>query len=116
MRTARRILSSRKITNQNDSREHLIQNSIGGRKRVRGVLCTACNSTAGDGWDAEFARQLQPLSSLFAVSRQRGDGPSQVFTTVSGQQFAQRPTGQLTLARPSYEETETEAGTRISIS
>jgi 5-methylcytosine-specific restriction endonuclease McrA len=61
MRTRKCILCSVEITDENDSREHLIQHSIGGRKRIRGVLCNTCNSTAGDDWDAEFARQLQPL-------------------------------------------------------
>ena len=56
------------------------------------------------------------ISSLFAITRQRGDGPTQVFTTVSGRQFAKRPDGQLTIAGLSYQEIPTETGARISIS
>jgi HNH endonuclease len=110
------VLCPVEITDENDSREHIIQNAIGGRKQVKGVLCTNCNSTTGAEWDAEFARKLQPLSAFFAITRQRGDVPSQPVTTVSGQQFIRRSDGRMTLARPSYEEVQTDAGTRISIS
>jgi hypothetical protein len=110
------ILCPVEITDENESREHIIQNAIGGRKRVKGVLCTACNTTAGAGWDAEFARQLQPLSALFAITRQRGEVPPHLMTTPSGKQLVRRSDGQMTLARPSYKEVQTEAGPRISIS
>ena len=110
------ILCPVEITDENDSREHVIQNAIGGRKRVKGVLCMNCNSTTGGEWDAEFARQLQPLSAFFAITRQRGEVPPQRLTTVSGQQFIRRSDGQMTLARPSYEEVQTDSGARISIS
>lgn len=110
------ILCRVEITDENDSREHLIQNAIGGRKRVKGVLCTSCNSTTGREWDSELARQLQPLSSFFAITRQRGEIPPQPLATVSGQQFIRRPDGQMTVARPCYEEVQTDAGTQISIS
>lgn len=109
------ILCPVEITDENDFREHVIQNAIGGRKRVKGVLCTNCNSTTGAEWDAEFARQLQPLSAFFSIIRQRGEVPPQPVTTVSGQQFIRRSDGQMTLARPSYEEVQTDAGPRISI-
>jgi hypothetical protein len=111
------ILCPVEITDENDSREHVIQNAIGGRKQVKGVLCTKCNNITCKEWDAEFARQLQPLSAFFAITRQRGEIPPQLLTTVfSGQQFIRRPDGQLTLARPSYEEVQTDSGTQISIS
>ena len=110
------ILCDCVITDANHSREHVIPNSIGGRKRVRGVLCKTCNATAGDEWDAEFARQLSPLSSMFGITRDRGEVPPQLLTRMSGQQLVRRSDGQLTLARPIYEEAKTESGVRISIS
>jgi HNH endonuclease len=116
MRTRKCILCSIEITGGNDSREHLIQNSIGGRKRVRGVTCKTCNSATGEEWDAEFARQLQPLSAFFSITRQRGEVPPHLLTTVSGQEFIRRSDGQMTVARPSYEEAQTDGGVRISIS
>jgi hypothetical protein len=109
------ILCPVEITDENDSREHVIANAIGGRKRVRGLLCKACNQTTGDSWDVELARQLQPLSSFFGIKRQRGALPSQIVTAVSGNQYARRPNGQLTLAGPVYEEIKTDSESRILI-
>jgi AraC-like DNA-binding protein len=110
------ILCLVEITDDNDSREHIIANAIGGRKRVSGLLCKPCNDTAGDSWDAELARQLQPLSSFFGIKRQRGALPTQIVTAVSGNQYARRPDGQLTLAEPVYQEIKTGTETRIVIS
>jgi len=109
------ILCPAEITEANDSYEHIILNAIGGRKRVRGLLCKPCNQTTGDSWDAELARQLQPLSSFFGIKRQRGPLPTQIVTAVSGNQYARRRDGQLTLAGPVYEEIKTNAETRILI-
>jgi hypothetical protein len=109
------ILCAAEITDENDSREHVIPNAIGGRKQARGLLCKPCNETTGDSWDAELARQLQPLSSFFGIKRQRGALPTQIVTAVSGNQYARRPDGQLTLARPVYEEIKTDTETRIAI-
>jgi hypothetical protein len=110
------IVCDRDITDANDSREHIIPNSIGGRKRVKGVICLACTGTTGDGWDAEFARQLAPLNSMFSIKRDRGVVPPQLLTTISGRKLVRRSDGQLTLAEPIYQETPTETGIRISIS
>jgi hypothetical protein len=109
------ILCAAEITDEDDSREHVIPNAIGGRKQARGLLCKPCNETTGDSWDAELARQLQPLSSFFGIKRQRGALPTQIVTAVSGNQYARRPDGQLTLARPVYEEIKTDTETRIVI-
>ena len=94
---------SQLITKLNDSREHLILQAAGGRKRVRGVLCRKCNSTTGHEWDDELARQLAPLCSLFSIKRQRGKVPLQK-VTISGQTFYRRFDGVLLPDRPDYKE------------
>ena len=53
------------ITNENDTKEHIVPNAIGGRKKIKGFICRACNSTSGDSWDKELAKQLNPLSLFF---------------------------------------------------
>jgi len=102
---------NRLIDELNDSREHLILNAIGGRKRVRGLLCRVCNPTAGYTWDKELASQLAPLSSLFAVKRQRGETQPQKVTTASGETFYRRPDGVLVPSRPVYKEVPRSDGT-----
>jgi hypothetical protein len=99
----------------NDSREHLIPNAIGGRRKVPGVLCVACNSKAGDSWDAALARQLNPLSLLFGIARERGEPPSQDFKTVGGQELRLHADGTAQPSRPTYQERPTEDGVHIHL-
>ena len=40
------------LTSENDSKEHIIPQSIGGRKKVKGFICQDCNSTTGQEWDS----------------------------------------------------------------
>lgn len=66
------------------SREHVILNAIGGRKKVKGFLCEPCNSRSGHTWDADLAKQLNGLSLFFSIDRERGPVTSQEFRTSSG--------------------------------
>ena len=67
-----------------DTREHVILNAIGGRKKVKGFLCGLCNSRSGHTWDADLAKQLNGLSLLFAINRERGSVVPQELKTVGG--------------------------------
>ncbi len=103
------------ITNKNDSKEHLIPNAIGGRKRIAGFICTTCNSKSGEDWDAELASQLNPLSLFFGISRERGVVPSQVIETTGGGKVQLNPDGRMGLAKPTYEQAPHDSGIKISI-
>jgi HNH endonuclease len=70
---------------ENDSAEHLISNSIGGMRRVKGVYCVPCNNSTGSLWDAEVARQFKFLALRLGVVRDRGTLPSGTFATASGE-------------------------------
>jgi HNH endonuclease len=84
------------ITSLNDSREHIIQNAIGGVRKVPGVFCASCNSATGSTWDAEAARQLRFLTLQIGVSRDRGDGRAADFQTASGRVVRKHADGHLT--------------------
>jgi len=103
------------IDAENDSKEHLISNAIGGRWKVPGVLCIACNSKAGDSWDGALAKQLNPLSLLFGIVRERGEPPSQDFNTVGGQALRLHANGTAQPSRPTYQERPTEEGAHIHL-
>ncbi len=71
-----------KITVANDTEEHVIPNSVGGRKKLKGFVCRACNSGTGHSWDKALSKQLHFLSMLFDVKRQRGKvAPFKTVTT-----------------------------------
>ena len=60
------------LTDENDSKEHVIPNALGGRCVVQGFLCGPCNNRAGSEWDAPLVKALQHFSILLGVRRVRG--------------------------------------------
>ena len=87
-----------------DSREHVIPNAIGGRKKIRGFLCRDCNSSAGAMWDDELAKQLNPICNLLNISRERGSPPDLVVKTIKGRRMRHRSDGHMSPNR--YERSE----------
>ena len=79
-----------------DSREHIIPNAIGGRKKVAGFLCRDCNSKTGQEWDSELARQLNPVSNLLEIKRERGSPPTMVVETAAGRRLRHESGGRMT--------------------
>lgn len=67
-----------------DSREHIIPNSLGGQKKVTGIICDACNNRTGLDWDAVLADQLSFVSVLTNAKRDRGEQPCFEAKTQSG--------------------------------
>jgi hypothetical protein len=80
---------------ENESAEHLIPNAIGGRRKVMRFICRECNSSAGETWDAEVARQLLWLSLMVSVSRERGQLPSLKVITTADERLTIRSDGSL---------------------
>ena len=92
-----------RLSEDTSTKEHVILNSIGGRKKVRGFICTNCNNKTGAEWDHELAGQLNPLGLLLGISRQRGKIPSQTFSTSSGGEVRLHSDGRRTISKPSHE-------------
>lgn len=103
------------ITEKNDSKEHLIPNAIGGRKKVKGFICKRCNNESGDGWEAELAKAFNPLSLFFGVSRERGKTPSQLFETTAGDRLKLNADGSMDIEKPSYAENPLKSGDGVQI-
>jgi hypothetical protein len=101
------------LTPENNSREHLLPNGIGGQKTVGNVFCKTCNNRTGSAWDAVLTKQLNLLNLLFAIKRDRGNVQAQDFTTLSGQQVRVHPEGHLTFLAQEPVRTQTEEGLRV---
>lgn len=56
----------------NRSEEHIILNACGGRLKSDNIICASCNSTFGQSFDAELARQTNDLANLLLIKRERG--------------------------------------------
>lgn len=63
------------LDGNNRTEEHIILNAIGGVLKSKNLICKQCNSDFGDEIDSCLAKQLQPLSILMNVERDRGETP-----------------------------------------
>jgi hypothetical protein len=110
-------LCSNKITGKNNSKEHIIPSSIGGRRKVMGFICKTCNNRLGEESDAELANQLNWLSLYIGIKREsgRGEPPSQVVQTVGGERLLLRSDGSMTTEHPAIKEIGDGAETRLNI-
>ncbi|MCG5076351.1 HNH endonuclease [Paraburkholderia tagetis] len=99
-----------------DSSEHIIPNSIGGRRTIRGFICKDCNSRTGNSWDAEIWRQFSHVAMMHGVERDRGEPPSIQIHTVDGNRYLLLPNGNMTIEHPKFSAEEGENGTDIRIS
>lgn len=93
------------IDENNDSREHLIPNAIGGRNELTGFLCEKCNNERGRNWEAALAKQLNYFCLALGIKRSRGRPPGQVVTTTEGTTLYLNPNGTLTSRSPIFEKT-----------
>ena len=101
------------ITEINDSKEHVIPNSIGGRKKVRGFICITCNSSFGQSWDAKLAEQLNWFSLAVGIDREQGSSPAEIVHTVDGTELRLRADGTMTRKEPFFQKTESDGKVNI---
>ena len=94
------------ISEINNSNEHVIPNSIGGRKKVRGFICARCNNAFGQSWDAKLAEQLNWFSSAIGIQRERRNSPNEIVQTVDGTELCLQPNGTMTRKNPFFQVTE----------
>jgi hypothetical protein len=103
------------IDDSNDSEEHVIQNSVGGRLKVRGFICRDCNNQTGEIWDAVFAEQTNFLCHFFGVVRERGEPPPQPIVTTAGERLLLQPGGGFKMQKPVFQAIPIENGKQIQI-
>ena len=103
------------INENNNSKEHIIPNSIGGRKVVKNFICNDCNNFTGETWDSELFKQLAPFCTMFGIERHRGEVAPLKVKTYSGKEFLQFKDGTFQLLRPKFSTVETDKRLDISI-
>lgn len=104
------ILCEVPLTAENDSEEHVIINAIGGRYKVKGVLCVRCNNGAGDTWDCSLANDLHSLGLLVGVRRERGETPSMMIKNLEGDQLLLHADGTMSPAKVEFKESQDSSG------
>ncbi|WP_334156738.1 HNH endonuclease [Oryzomicrobium sp.] len=103
------------LTGKNRSKEHIIPNAIGGRKKTTGFICNTCNNTRGEKWDSELAKQLNWFSLAVGISRERGEPPKQLVQTVEGDKYWLLNDGTFTPEKSSYTEDDQDGKIKISM-
>lgn len=105
------VLCTSEITEANNSREHIIPQAIGGRRKVSWFICRNCNSTAGNIWEAEVAKQLNWFSTALNIKRESGKSPpSYPIQTISGVELLMHANGSLAPARACFNKVQTNDG------
>lgn len=98
-----------------DSKEHLFQNAIGGRRKVGGFLHEVCNNKSGDDWDAALAEQMNPLCLFLGITRERGVSPPMRVTTTAGEELTLVSGGGLEIGNPYCEVADTPQGPQLRL-
>lgn len=101
------------LTGKNRTKEHIIPNSIGGRRKTTSFICNKCNNKLGEEWDADLAKQLNWLSLVAGISRERGEPPKQLVETIEGEKYWLHSDGSFTPEKSSY--TEEDQGETVTI-
>lgn len=109
------FICGKKVTAGTDSKEHLFQNSIGGRRKVGGFLHEVCNNKSGEKWDAALAAQLNPLCLFLGITRERGFSPSMRVKTTAGEDLALTAGGGLEIGDPNYEVINSPEGPKLKL-
>ena len=105
------------IAEINTKGEHIIPNAIGGRRTLKGFLCSKCNRSTGSTWDAALAKNLNYFGLLFETKRQRGNVPPMTATTAAGDELTIQGGNIPTIAKPTHRVTRDEkGGVRLEIS
>ncbi|WAH57254.1 HNH endonuclease [Pseudomonas silvicola] len=100
---------------RNNTKEHIIPNAIGGRKKTTEFICNDCNNNLGERWDAELARQLNWFSLAVGINRERGEPPKQIVQTIDGDRYWFLSDGSFTPEKSTYSEVDLGDATRINL-
>lgn len=103
------------LSGKNRSKEHIIPNAIGGRKKTTGFICNTCNNKLGERWDADLAKQLNWFSLALGIRRERGESPKQLVKTVQGGKYWLLSDGTFTPEKSSYTEEDQDGKVKISM-
>jgi len=82
-----------------NSKEHIIPDAIGGRKKIEGFICKSCNNKTGESWDSHLCKSLKGLSIYFGITREKGTEKLYgTFKTTDGQELVVHSDGRLEMS------------------
>ncbi|RJF90650.1 hypothetical protein D3876_10565 [Sphingomonas cavernae] len=96
------LITGAPVTDENDSRAHVIPSAIGGRLKPKGLLCGDANGILNGSVDLALVRAFEPIMSLLDGSRDRGSNSPVRMTDASGRAYEVAFGKPLTLTRPEF--------------
>lgn len=109
------IRCGQELNQPGDSEEHIIPNSIGGRRTTKRLQCVRCNNADGSSWESAIATAFAGLCILFGITRDRGTPRAIVVADDKGQEFLLGLDGTLSLPAPHVEKVPGEGYVSINI-
>ncbi|OAA84686.1 HNH endonuclease [Clostridium ljungdahlii] len=89
------------LTKANQSLEHIILNSIGGKLKSKKLLCKTCNSKFGGNIDDKLAKQLNVFANLLNIKRENGNPQSiKVLDEETNEEYIIEPGGKPARSKP----------------
>ena len=93
------------ITKENETEEHIILNSLGGKLKSKTLICRNCNSKLGNEIDSELSDMLNPIANLLNIDRDRGEAQAfKVYDSVNGETYNILPGGKPERSKPVIDE------------
>jgi hypothetical protein len=115
MRAKKCILTEVILTEENDSKAHVLPSALGGRFKPKGILSNAANEILNDKFDLPLIRALHPFMALLGGARDRGENTPTRMTDKFGQSYSVVFGKSLELTEPKFNEEKLGNGTAYQI-
>lgn len=97
-------ICNKNIEKNNKSYEHIIPQSIGGKKKSTRLLCQNCNKNYGKIIDKNISDSFNELCTLLNIKRERGKNPSIFLKTKSGIKYKFKVNNNPEIVKPIIQE------------
>ncbi len=109
------ILTDAILTEENDSKAHVLPSALGGRFKPKGILSKTANEALNDKFDLPLIQALSPFMALLGGARDRGENKPVRMTDKSGQSYSVVFGKSLELTEPKFQEEKTSDGRAYKI-
>lgn len=104
----------KELTADNQSVEHIIINSAGGKLKGNSILCEVCNNDFGTSVDAGLSKAINPLVNFLLINRENGRPQKFIAKDKRGVEYLVDSAKSIELRSPEFKRTITGGGERIN--
>lgn len=103
------------ITEENDSKAHIIPNALGGRLAPKGIICKTCNSILDRKADNALIKAFSAWPTLLDIPLQRGSNSPMTIETRNGRKVRAEADGSLVYTHVKYDVSDIPDGNLVKI-